>query len=159
MEITITKDGAAQFRQIPEFLFALLNGLVPAASVDDPRVEARLFPLPADEDEESLCEDWSAFVHPDLHATFQAARDTVQADLRGAKACKRGWAMLVPAGQVDAWLSVLTQARLALAELHALTEKELSEELPAVIENPRDHARIQMHFYGIVQEWFVDFAA
>ncbi len=159
MEISITKDGAAQFRQIPAFLFTLLSGLVTAASVDDPRVEARLFPLPAGEEEESLCEDWSAFVHPDLHTTFQAARDTVQADLRGAKEGKRGWSLLVPAGHVDAWLSVLTQARLALAELHAFTEKELSEELPAVIENPRDHARIQMHFYGVVQEWFVDFAS
>ena len=115
-EVSIQKNGALKFDFVAPHLYEILCGIREAAETPDPRVEARFFPEPSEGDD-SLAEDWKAFVQPDLHEGFQSARETVAADLRGAKERKTGhFTFTIPKAHIDAWLSALNQARLALAE-------------------------------------------
>jgi len=156
VEIHACENNLTEFRQVPPLLFDLLKDIAAAGGSTDPRVEGRLYPMPMDEaDDEGMNEDWSAFVQPDLQAGFQAARDVVQADLRRASADGDFWTVEIPFSHTDAWLSALNQARLAIAEENGFGEKELAEELSMETESPRDRALLQMHFYGMIQEWFV----
>lgn len=154
MKIEIAK-GVIHFTGIPALLLEALRALESIASTDDQRVEARFFQNPG-ETADGIDDDWHAFVHPDLHESFRSARDVVQSDLRGASEEDGFWALKIPLRHVDAWLNVLTQARLALHELHRFSERDLSgKRLPKTAATPRDEALVQMEFYGVLEEWLV----
>ena len=154
-KISIGKNGALRFDGVAPQLYELLCGIRAAAETPDPRVEARFFPDPTGEEGECMAEDWKAFVQPDLHDGFQAARDTVAADLRGATQAKDGsFSFAIPRAHIDAWLGALNQARLALAEAHGLGEAEMSRG-PGDLDDPREHALFRIGVYGMLQEWLV----
>jgi hypothetical protein len=156
VEIHVSEKRVTEFRDVPPFLFDLLKEIGTAGASMDPRVEGRLYPSPVDRSDDAMIrEDWNAFVQPDLQAGFQAARDTVQADLRGASNDAGLWTLEIPANHIEAWLNALNQARLAISEENHFGENELAEELSLQPESSRDRALLQMHFYGMIQEWFV----
>lgn len=155
-EVSIQKNGALRFDFVAPELYEILCGIREDAGTADVRVEARFFPEPGSTEEvESLGEDWKAFVQPDLHDGFQSARETVAADLRGAKRRKTGhFTFSIPPVHLDAWLSALNQARLALAEVHGFGEAEMSRP-PGDRDDPREHALFRLMVYGLLQERLV----
>lgn len=153
-EVSIQKNGALKFDHVEPQLYEILCGIRGAAETPDPRVEARFFPEPCGGDE-SLSEDWKAYVQPDLHEGFQSARETVAADLRGAKQRKTGhFSFTVPRAHIDAWLSALNQARLALAEAHGFADAEMSR-APRDHSDPREFDLFRIMVYGLLQERLV----
>ncbi len=158
MEIQVLEDGTTEFREVSGFLMDLLRRIPLVGASSDSRVEDRFFPPPATgADEEGLREDWSAFVQPELLTTFREAREVVQADLRLATEEENAWIVRIPIKHINAWLNALNQARLSLAEEHSFDEDALSKKLPTSLESSHDLALLQMHFYGMIQEWFVSF--
>ncbi|MDX2081793.1 MAG: DUF2017 family protein [Terrimicrobiaceae bacterium] len=158
MEIEVLNDGTTEFRQVPDFLLEMLKEVPALAASDDPRVEARFFPSPVAADaRDVLSEDWSAYVQPELQASFLEARETIQADLRSARKDGALWTIRIPLNHADAWLHALNQARLAIAAANDFGEDDLSADLPAQVSSEREQALLRMHFYGMVQEWFVRF--
>jgi hypothetical protein len=153
MKLTATEGGALDLEEIPPFLFELLKAVPLRAASDDPRVESRFFPAPAED--ELLEEDWKTLVQPELLEMFLSAREVVQADLRGASETGEGLSMEIPSNHMDAWLNTLNQSRLAIAEENSFGEKDLSEEIVPDASNPRSLALFQISFYGFLQECLV----
>ena len=151
------------FTGLDPFVADLLRKLPGCASVDDEAAAARIFPPPTSGEEEELDADWRDHVAPELKELFASHVDTVVADLARLKLRKpkkpaegeekadaeeeQGEGLTVPATHVNAWIHTLNQARLALGERHAMTERHLNHgELP---ENEGDAmAVVQVEFYG-----------
>ena len=153
MKFTATAEGALALEEIPPFLYGLLNAVPLRAASRDPRVESRFFPDPAQD--ELLAEDWKSFVQPELQATFLSAREVVLTDLRGTSELDEGFSMEIPPDHMDAWLSALNQARLAIAEENHFGEKDMAEEITPDPSDPRSIALFQISFYGFLQECLV----
>lgn len=158
MELYKTKTGLLGLREIPPVPAEWLKQIPSVEYFHLEEVEERLYPSPSLEpSERGLCEDWKAYVQPELHELFQSARQVVEADLRGLKEGENDFFSLeFPFKHAESWLNALNQARLALAEAHAFTEAELSQREPSHIADERDLARIQMEFYGYLQHWLVE---
>jgi hypothetical protein len=126
------------------------------AESGNPLVESRLFPQPSeDSEEDDLLDDWKSLIEPELHDSFLAARESVAADLRGAGFNPDGSRhFVIPRSHIDSWLSALTQARLALAEIHQFTDNDLSRS-PGDLDDPSELALMRMSIYGSLQEWLV----
>lgn len=156
VKVQILPNGSMLFEGVGDPLYRMLCGIREPSECGDPRVESRFFPVPTEEeDAEALCEDWKAFVQPDLHNDFQSAREAVSADLRRAGKNPDGSRSFhIPPAHIDHWLSALNQARLALAELHQFSERDMSRS-PGDIDDPREYALMQMGIYGTMQEWLV----
>ncbi len=157
MRFFATSDGRVGFQGVPA-VFAELLRQIPLWGGDcGEDVEARFYPAPSRESgEESLCDDWKAHVEPELHELFQSSRQRVEADLRGLKEEDGEFQLEFPVGHMDAWLSALNQARLALAERFRFGERELSASGPKEIASERDLALLQIDFYGQVQGWLLE---
>jgi len=153
MKLQPADDGALMLEEIPPFLFHLLSNIVVRASSRDPRVEARFFPDPARD--ESLIEDWKSLVQPELQFLFQSARETVQADLRGASEEDGVYSMKIPRKHADAWLNALNQARLAIAEESGFGEEDMASEVEPDPEDERAMALFEIGFLGFLQECLV----
>jgi hypothetical protein len=153
MKLSATESGALDLEEIPPFLFELLKAIPLRAASDDPRAEGRFYPAPAVD--EALVEDWESLVQPGLQETFLSARETVLADLRSTSAAGDGFAMGIPANHMDAWLSALNQARLAIAAENHFGEADLSQEIEPDTSDPRSIALFQISFYGFLQECLV----
>ncbi|MEI6493865.1 MAG: DUF2017 family protein [Verrucomicrobiota bacterium] len=153
MKLSATDEGSLDLEEIPPFLFDLLNAVPLRAASSDPRVESRFFPAPAKD--EVLAEDWKSLVQPELQAAFLSAREVVLADLSSALQIEKEFSMKIPADHMDAWLSALNQARLAIAEENHFDEKDLSEEITPDTANPRSISLFQISFYGFLQECLV----
>jgi hypothetical protein len=154
--VRITKEGGVLFEGVDPLFLRLLGEIRDAAELDDPRVESRIYQEPTDDpDAHELREDWKAFVQPELHSAFTASRDVVEADLRRAATSPGpSPSLLIPRPHIDHWLSALNQARLALSEFHDFDENDMDRP-PADPDTPRSHALLQMHIYGLLQEWLV----
>jgi len=154
--VTLTRDGGVLFEGVDPLFLRLLGEIRDAAELDDPRVEARFFQAPSVEaDADELREDWKAYVQPELHNAFAASRDVVEADLRRARSDSPGArSLFIPRAHIDHWLGALNQARLALAEFHGFTDRDMSRP-PRDPANPREHALLQINIYGILQEWLL----
>ena len=153
MKLTATEEGALDLEEIPPPLYELLNAIPLRAGSGDPRVESRFFPAPSQD--ELLIEDWKSLVQPELQATFLSAREVAQEDLRRASELEGGFSMKIPKNHMDAWLSALNQARLAIAEENHFGEKDLAEEAAPDSSNSRSLALFQISFYGFLQECLV----
>ncbi len=153
MKLHPADDGALVLEEIPAFLFHLLGNIPVRASSSDPRVETRFFPDPARE--ESLIEDWKSLVQPELQVLFQSARETVQADLRGASEEEGVYSMRIPPKHMDAWLSALNQARLAIAEECGFGEEDMAAEVQPDPGDERSMALFEISFLGFLQECLV----
>jgi hypothetical protein len=126
--VTVTLDGneIELLRRIPTELQELLAG---PPSKDDP-VYKRLFPAAyLDPTEESAEQEWQELVHPELLRQRLAALELVNASLERA-VTKRG-KVEVELGpeEVEAWLGVVNDARLALGTRLGVTEEVEAEEL------------------------------
>ena len=103
--------------------------------IDKPEGDARrrLFPEPSDDAKQR--EDWDRLVRPELFALLASAREIVMRDLEGLKRAKPlagvpRWRIAIPAPHVNAWISALNAARLALgAEYGVSTEQDLRPDL------------------------------
>jgi len=145
--------GVLGFHEIPSPLAEILRKVPRLNESLSERAEARFFPEPSDEDQ--LSRDWKAHVQPGLQELFLDARGTVSADLKAMKEIEGEWSLDFPERHIPAWLNALNQARLALAETHGFSEKELSSRRPPPLDSPRDHARLEIDFLAAIQEWLV----
>ena len=136
------------------FVAELLRGIITHAQSDDPRVQRRLFSEPTAGGEPEFDGDWAEYVHPELRDTFGSALEVVHGDIAHLSKTKWPAAVKIPLRHLDAWLSGLNQARLAISERHRFTEDEMDAEM-AGGEDARSLALFHMHFYGLLMECFL----
>jgi hypothetical protein len=158
MEIGRNASGDLELREIDVSLAGLLLSVPDATDPgdSDPAL-SRLFPDPAPQADADLAENWEEFVRPDLRHLFEQAVDTVRRDLAAMKSptARAGGHLKIPAPHFDAWLNTLNQARLALFARHGFTEADMERPLPAAVSSPADLALIQIHLYGLIQEFLI----
>ncbi|MEO8206179.1 MAG: hypothetical protein ABI615_08355, partial [Chthoniobacterales bacterium] len=129
MRFFATPDKHVHFDEIPAVGADWLKNISQAieSGRDSDTVESRLFPLPAEGAEtEEICADWKAHVQPGLHEWFQSTSSLVREDVRGMKQEGDDFSLSIPVSHIGGWLNALNQARLVLAELHKLGEKDLN---------------------------------
>ena len=116
----------------------------------------RLYPSPTGGREPEADADWCEYVEPGLRELFMDAVTVVREDLKGFPAKKRATqhTLQLPVKHLEAWIHALNQARLALAARHDFAERELEHEYPAE-GGVRAFALFQIHFYGLLQEFFL----
>jgi hypothetical protein len=124
---------------------------------DLPAAHARLFPNPTDKDEKANA-DWQQFVAPDLRHLFVSAGEVVARDLTALKPEPRDPSRLqvtFPAEHVNAWMSALNQARLILAELFAVDERDI-DDTSLDLKDPKQKAILKIHLLGYLLHLFVE---
>jgi Domain of unknown function (DUF2017) len=116
----------------------------------------RLFPSLTEGREPDADEEWREYVEPGLRELFMDAISIVQKDLKdfSDKEDARPRTLRLPVKHLDAWIHALNQARLALAARHGFSERELEHEIPTE-GGARAFALFQVHFYGLLQEFFL----
>lgn len=129
------------------------------ASADPSGSEAateRLFPSPTEGLDPEADEEWREYVEPGLRELFLDAISIVRDDLKDlpGKASHGPRVLKLPVKHLEAWIHALNQARLALAARHGFTERELEREIPSE-GGERAFALFQIHFYGLLQEFFL----
>jgi hypothetical protein len=124
--VTLDPNEVELLRAVPAELQTVLSG---PSKNDDP-VYNRLFPSAyLDPTEENAEREWQELVHPELLRERLAALELVTATLDRAVS-KRGRAELeLSPEEVDAWLHVLNDARLALGTRLGITEEPEAEEI------------------------------
>ncbi len=178
MKVRQHKPGKAApvvFEEIEPFFLDLLRRLPASADpADDPAARGRLFgdPMGPAEDGDDFNEDWRQFVEPELRDLFRSARETVEEDLgtlpppaAGAASQSVSDAVMDPAAfdptphileiptrHLEAWLSVLNQARLVIASRRGFGEREMDENLPFPPLSERDLDLFRVHFYDFLQQ-------
>lgn len=124
---------------------------------DSEAARARLFSAPThDAEETALLDDWTSYVTPELAHLFQLTLQVIETDLRRLtidKANGQG-ALAIPVAHLEKWIHGLNQARLTLAARHNFGEEDMEYSLP-MISDDRSYARLQMRFYGLLQEVFL----
>ena len=151
-----SKNGNFRFSRI----HPLLGELLQAVAIDPweryPDGSTRLLPSPGEsEDLEDLRLDWQDHVQPGLRHHFDLERAVVTEDLACMIQRKEkipSWTLEISPDHSDAWLTTLNALRLALAEEHRFTEKDLSEKTPSDLETERGLALMQVNFYAFNQE-------
>ena len=119
LRVTLAREEADLLRSLPTELRALYEV---GPSEDDP-VSARLFPRayldPTAEDAER---EWRELVHPELIRERLAALETLAATLETATSGARNVVVDLQPDDVQAWLGVLNDSRLALGTRLGVTE-------------------------------------
>jgi Domain of unknown function (DUF2017) len=135
--VSLDPNEVELLRNVPAELQAVLSG---PTTKDDP-IYNRLFPSAyLDPTEESAEQEWQELVHPELLRERLAALELVTATLDRAEK-KRGRAEVELAPQeVDAWLHVLNDARLALGTRLGITEDPEPEEIDSSDPEAAAHA-------------------
>ena len=168
------KSAAVVFEEIEPFFLDLLRRLPASADpADDAAARGRLFgsPLPPSEDGDEFNEDWRQFIEPELRSLFRTARETVQEDLGSlppppavtpgeaapdaldpAAFAPTAHKLEIPTRHLEAWLSVLNQARLVIAARRGFGEREMDEDLPFPPFGERDLDLFRVHFYDFLQQ-------
>ena len=127
LDVTLATDELDLLRSLPEELRSLYEA---ERNEDDP-VSARLFPRayldPTAEDAER---EWRELVHPELVRERVEALEYVVATLDRATEGRRGFVTVeLGPDEVNAWLVVLNDARLALGTRLGVTEELEYDEL------------------------------
>lgn len=147
------KNGNFRFRRIHPLLGELLQVVAMDPWERYPEGSARLLPSPGDDEE--LRVDWQDHVQPGLRHHFDLERAVVSDDLAGMiqqKGKTPSWTLEISPDHTDAWLTTLNALRLAIAEEHRFTEKDLSEKEPSDLSTERGLALMQVNFYAFIQE-------
>ena len=148
-----------QLRRLPGF----------ADPQDDPAAKARLFSAPMSRggDGDEFNEDWERYVEPEIRSLFRTARGTVEEDLASLPEfagqepmeaydpvafMPTSAKLEIPLGNVEAWLSVLNQARLVIAARRGFGERDMDEDLPFPPLSDRDLDLFRVHFYDFLQQ-------
>jgi hypothetical protein len=152
------KKKAIEFSRIERIEEELLRQVPACCELDEgSNAESRIFPAPADANEQDLLQDWKEFVRPELRHLFRSAKETVEADL-GLLKMKIGHLgrFLVPLEHAEPWLNALNQARLILAAKFEFSERELSAfDLPRTF-TQRELVLHQINFYAAIQERIIE---
>jgi hypothetical protein len=139
------------------FSCELLNQIPLAAQTEDESspAHARLYSSPTAGSESCIEEDWKNYVEPELRQLFQSAMEVVREDLAKFRPPSKNEAhtLLIPVAHLQSWINALNQARVALGALHSVTEEDM-ERLP-IEGDARALALFQIHFYGLLQEYFL----
>jgi hypothetical protein len=127
LDVTLEQPELELIRDLPDQLRSLYEG-----DRDDPARE-RLFPRAyLDPTEEQAEQEWQELVHPDLLAGRLEALERLAATVEGAQAARRDRVVVhVGPDDVQAWLSVLNDARLALGTRLGVTDDTDVSELTA----------------------------
>jgi hypothetical protein len=148
-----------ELSELDPFLAELLRQIPDSTKAEGcEAAEERLFSRPADESETELCNEWKAYVEPELHRLFQSTTETVAADLRPLNGSTKPFAnctLRIPIKHAEAWLNALNQARLVIASKYRFTEGELSDHYRSPIGSRRDLGLFQVNFYGFLQEFIL----
>jgi hypothetical protein len=119
MRVTLAREESDLLRSLP----SELRGLYDQGPSDDNAVSARLFPRayldPTAEDAER---EWRELVHPELIRERLAALERVTSTLDAANAAGREVVADLTPDDVQAWLGVLNDSRLALGTRLEVTE-------------------------------------
>jgi Domain of unknown function (DUF2017) len=118
LDVTLEPAEAALLRELPDQLRELYQG------DDADPARDRLFPRAyLDPTEEQAEEEWRALVYPDLLATRLESLDRLTASLETAEPGRKERVVLhLEPDDVQAWLAVLNDARLALGTRLGVTE-------------------------------------
>lgn len=139
--------------EIDSFIGDLLRQIPANADPDScEAAAARLFPPPTGGRDPEDDIEWRELVEPGLRELFMDALAIVAEDLKGLPA--KSGTLRVPVRHLDAWIHSLNQARLALAARHGFSDRELEREIP-MEGSDRAFALFQIHFYGLLQEFFL----
>jgi hypothetical protein len=157
MKILRLDEKTVALEEIDSVVADLLRKIAPSADpTGSEAATARLFPRPTGGREPTAEEEWREYVEPDLRELFRDAVGVVEDDLKNLPATGPGAlrGLNLPVKHLEAWIHALNQARLALAARHDFTEHELERDLP-LEGGPRSFVLFQIHFYGLLQEFFL----
>ena len=135
----------------------LIQQIIPSAqATNEPAVEQRLFSSPTGDEEPDFEEDWKSYVEPDLRSLFRSTQEIVESDLKRFNPEESGDSstLRIPVKNLEAWIHTLNQARLAIAARFDFTDKEMEKHL-SLGGDARGLALFQIHFYGFLQECFL----
>ena len=134
----------------------ILQIIPSATATDDPAIQHRLFCQPTGGREPEFERDWKEYVQPDLRNIFETAREVVEADLREFEPAEsdESSSLRIPVKNMEAWIHTLNQARLAISARYDFTEEDM-EKAVSLAGDARGLALFQVHFYGFVQECFL----
>ncbi len=131
--------------------------IVPSASAtDDPAIQHRLFCQPTGGREPEFERDWKEYVEPDLQNIFKSAQEIVEGDLKKFVPADsdESATLRIPVKNLEAWIHTLNQARLAISARNDFTEEDMERPV-SLAGDARGLALFQVHFYGFVQECFL----
>jgi Domain of unknown function (DUF2017) len=153
-DVVLEAGEAAVLTRLCEELTTLLNADEAPAEGTDPVLE-RLFPRayldPTEEEAES---DWQRLVHGELVDGRRRALATVEGTLAAAEVRRGRFALTLSEEQVQAWLAVLNDARLALG-----TRLEVSEDMDLSGLDPDDPDTAPFAVYwwlGVLEERLIE---
>ncbi len=171
------KPPAIVFEGIEPFFIDVLRQLPGDAEPGDhPGAHARLFsePMSGAEDGDDFRQDWKNFVEPGIRELFLSAREIVVGDLADlppatVKAGEKDGeefdpiafvptehTLTIPVAHMEAWLSVLNQARLVLATRRGFVEKDMERERPfPPFAGPAERDMFKINFYDEIQQLFM----
>lgn len=151
MRIARHSSETWEISHIPSFFYECLRDLPSLAAVHD-KVKSRLYPDPVTSDgPDDLREDWREHIQPELERLFAGSREIVAKDIGGLKPSHGELRVIVPTAHGEAWLNVLNQARLIIAEKNGFTERDFQHrELPD-FSTQRGMDLLRMDFYAHMQ--------
>jgi hypothetical protein len=158
MEICRRKNQI-EISEIDPLLAELLRQ-IPASTNPDgaSAAEERIFSPPSNGADTELRAEWKMYVEPELRRLFEAATQTVAADLEQLNGNEKSLVnrtLRIPTKHADAWLSALNQARLVIAAKNNFTDTELNDHLRSPIGSRRDLSLFQVNLYGFLQEFIL----
>ena len=155
-----TPDGDIVLHHLPPLLRDVILQLPALIADDAPGVEDRLFP-DAYGGEGMESEEWRRLAVPELRHLFASARALVTSDLAGLTRERNlapSWRLTIPGPHLQAWLSSLAAARVALGGAHDLDAAAMDRPLPVRIADRKDRAVILIHMLGWIQGMLVEAA-
>jgi Domain of unknown function (DUF2017) len=157
MQITRPDRHTVALTQLNSVCCELLRQIVSSADPGESGpARARIFPTPTEGREPEADRDWREYVEPDLRRLFQDALDVVAEDVKGLapEGRKQAHALRIPVKNLEAWIHALNQARLAIVARNDFAEKDMEGRAP-IEGDARALALFQVHFYGFLQECFL----
>jgi hypothetical protein len=158
VQISRVDEHTLQISQLDPLLRELLQRIVASADpTGSAAAEERLFSKPSEDPEESeFFEDWQEYVEPELRHIFQSALEVIDRDLTNLReeSPDQGSELTIPLNHLESWIHGLNQARLTLSARHAFSEEDMERILP-LAGDPHSLALLQVRFYGILQELFL----
>ena len=136
---------------------------------DDPAARSRLFsaPMARGADGDEFNEDWERYVEPEIRSLFRSAQQAVEEDLAPLPApvgqepigvfdpaafAPTSLKLEIPVKHLEAWLSVLNQARLVIAAKRGFGERDMNSDLPFPPFSERDLDLFRVNFYDGIQQ-------
>lgn len=125
--VTRREDGSVVIESLFPLHVAALVEVPELLEKPEGDVRRRLFPEPSDDAKQR--DEWDRLVRPELFALLASAREILLRDLKGLEAAEPlggvpRWNVTIPAQHVNAWISALNAARLALGAQHGVESEE-----------------------------------